>query len=236
VFQGRFKSVLIREEAALPRVARYLHLNPVRVGGLDLGKEAQRRARVVGSEDPGAELAARRARVLREYRWSSWRVYSGVEAAPGWLSLERIRGCCGGRGRKAQITALVKYTEAPIRQGRLENPWEGLVGGAVLGEAEEAQALLSAAIRSPGAQAREVREANRAARPEWGRIVREAERILGRGWEVMAEGYGDWGRDGTMAVATRDLGWRLVEVVQAVGGVGYAAAAQGVRRFWKRAE
>jgi hypothetical protein len=28
----------------------------------------------------------------------------------------------------------------------------------------------------------------------------------------------------------------LVEVVQAVGGVGYAAAAQGVRRFRKRAE
>jgi hypothetical protein len=28
----------------------------------------------------------------------------------------------------------------------------------------------------------------------------------------------------------------LVEVVQAVGGVGYAAAAQGVRRFSKLAE
>jgi hypothetical protein len=28
----------------------------------------------------------------------------------------------------------------------------------------------------------------------------------------------------------------LVEVVQAVGGVGYAAAAQGVTRFWKLAE
>jgi hypothetical protein len=24
--------------------------------------------------------------------------------------------------------------------------------------------------------------------------------------------------------------------IQAMGGVGYAAAAQGVRRFWKRAE
>jgi hypothetical protein len=28
----------------------------------------------------------------------------------------------------------------------------------------------------------------------------------------------------------------LVEVVQAVRGVVYAAAAQGVRRFWKRAK
>ena len=29
--------------------------------------------------------------------------------------------------------------------------------------------------------------------------------------------------------------WRMVEVVKAVGGIEYAAAAQGVRRFWKRA-
>jgi len=41
------------------------------------------------------------------------------------LSLERIRGGCGGCGRKAQIAALLEYTEAPIRQGRLEDLWEG---------------------------------------------------------------------------------------------------------------
>jgi len=52
----------------------------------------------------------------------------------------------------------------------------------------------------------------------------------------MAEGFGDRGRDGTIAVVTRDLGWRLAEVVQAVKGEGYAAAAQGVSRFWKRAK
>ncbi len=51
----------------------------------------------------------------------------------------------------------------------------------------------------------------------------------------MAEGYGDWGRDGTMAVATHHLGWRLVEVVREVRGVKYAAAAQGIRRIWRRA-
>jgi hypothetical protein len=39
-----------------------------------------------------------------------------------------------------------------------------------------------------------------------------------------------------MAVAVRHLGWRLVEVVSALPGVSYAAAAQGVRRFWQRAE
>ena len=74
------------------------------------------------------------------------------------------------------------------------------------------------------------------ARPEWGQVVREAERILGGTWEEMAEGYGDWGRAGTMAVATRELGWRLLKVVRSVGGISYSAAAQGVRSSWKQAE
>ena len=40
----------------------------------------------------------------------------------------------------------------------------------------------------------------------------------------------DWGRDGTMAVATRYLGWRLADVVREVPGLKYAAAAQWIRR------
>jgi hypothetical protein len=39
-----------------------------------------------------------------------------------------------------------------------------------------------------------------------------------------------------MAVSTRHLGWRLTEVVRQVPGVSYAAAAQGIRRFWRQAE
>ena len=35
-------------------------------------------------------------------------------------------------------------------------------------------------------------------------------------------------------VATRDLGWWLGEVVGRESGIRYAAAAQGLRRFWKR--
>jgi hypothetical protein len=37
-----------------------------------------------------------------------------------------------------------------------------------------------------------------------------------------------------MAVATRHLGWRLAEVVRQMRGVKYAAAAQGIGRFWRR--
>jgi REP element-mobilizing transposase RayT len=70
LFQGRFKSALL-EEPALDDVARYIHLNPVRIGGLGLSKQDQRRARVLGCDDPGWELVARRVATLRDHAWSS---------------------------------------------------------------------------------------------------------------------------------------------------------------------
>jgi hypothetical protein len=122
VFQGRFKSVLIQEESKALEVARYIHLNPVRVGGLGLSKSDQRRARVLGCENPGRELVKRRMAVLREHRWSSWRIYDGAELNPGWLATDVIGRGCGGRSRDERKAALKAYTEQPIRQGVLESP------------------------------------------------------------------------------------------------------------------
>ena len=74
VFQGRFKTILIEESERIAEVARYVHLNPVRVEGLGLGKPQQRAAKVGGyPDDPGAELVRRRLEKLRSYPWSSWR-------------------------------------------------------------------------------------------------------------------------------------------------------------------
>lgn len=235
VFQGRFKSALIQDETRLGEVGRYLHLNPVRVSGLGLAKEDQRRARVLGCPDPGAELVARRVTALREYAWSSWRVYAGLEAVPGWLNLERLLGEGVGRGARERRTALVSYTEAPIRQGRLESPWEGLVGGVVLGDARDAGALIRKAAKDPEKARRAVVAVARRIRPGWPEIVKAAEDLCGRSWQEMCEGHGDWGRDGVVAVATRHLGWQLVEVSKKIGGVKYEALAQGIRRFWRLA-
>ena len=72
----------------------------------------------------------------------------------------------------------------------------------------------------------------RASRPAWKDLVAMTEKLLGRKWSEMTVRYGDWGRNGLMAVATRHLGWRLVNVVREVPGLSYGAAAQGIRRFW----
>jgi urease accessory protein UreF len=90
-----------------------------------------------------------------------------------------------------------------------------------------------------GVDARRMRvvEAGLEKRPVWDRMVEAAEKLPNGKWATMAERYGDWRRDRTMAVAVaaRELGWRLVDAVKAEDCVEYAAAVQGARRFWYRA-
>ncbi len=228
VFQGRFKALVIQEERRVAEVARYVHLNPVRIGGLGLSESDQRRARVVGCPDPGRELVERRLRVLEEFRWSSWRVYGGAEAAPGWLETGVIGRACGGCSHAERKAALRVYTDGPIRQGKLESPWAGLVGGLVLGDAEFARRILAGCKVNEEEQT-EARRMRR--RVSWEEVVQAGEKIRRSRWEDWADRPGDWGRDGAMHVAVRYGGLRLTEVVRAVEGLRYQAAAQAVKRF-----
>jgi putative transposase len=73
LFQGRFKSTVIEAEKYLLEVSRYLHLNPVRGVMLSQGTPIERRER------------------LREYRWSSYRAYAGLEKTKWLLDSEPIQ-------------------------------------------------------------------------------------------------------------------------------------------------
>ncbi len=64
LFQGRYKAILVEEDAYLLQLVAYLHLNPVRAG---MTAEAG------------------------EYRWSSHRAYMGTETLP-WLSCDLVLG------------------------------------------------------------------------------------------------------------------------------------------------
>jgi REP element-mobilizing transposase RayT len=52
VFQGRFKSVVIQGDEAAVKLARYIHLNPVRIGGLGAAAQAVKRFGRAMTEDP----------------------------------------------------------------------------------------------------------------------------------------------------------------------------------------
>ena len=70
LFQGRFKGILVDENAYLLEVCRYVDLNPVR-------------ARMV--REPG------------KWRWSSYRAHTGEAESPVWLDTPAVHGYLLGR-------------------------------------------------------------------------------------------------------------------------------------------
>src|SRR2546423_7209903 len=107
--------------------------NPVR--GMSLGLDKRRLKWLAQglAEAPRAEVVRRRLEVLRQYPWSSYGALAGYRASPAWLWMKGLRALSGGRREGEQIRAVRHYTEEAVREGLTENPWEGLVGGVILG-------------------------------------------------------------------------------------------------------
>ena len=87
MFQGPYGSVPILTEGHLLAVVRYIVLNPVEAG-----------------------LAADPA----DWRWTSHRATAGLEPPPGFLEVDRIRGCfryAGSNGAREYL----EFVAAPLR-------------------------------------------------------------------------------------------------------------------------
>jgi REP element-mobilizing transposase RayT len=231
LFQGRFKSVIVQDDAGWQEVARYIHLNPVRLAGLGLNKRQRAAARAGTIQRPTAELVAQRLAQLRDYRWSSYRTYAGYGGGVGWLWRQPLDRLCGGSTQSERRAALRQYTEEPVRQGVMERPWDRLVGGLVLGSEAFARGLL-----------RQVR-ANAREQPAWGKlqprlswagIVSALEKVKGESWSEFGGRYGDWGRDAALWLGRKRGRYTLGELGQLAGGMDYAAVGQAVSRFDKR--
>ncbi|MBX3748012.1 MAG: transposase [Verrucomicrobiae bacterium] len=233
LFQGRFKSVLV-DDGSWMEVARYVHLNPVRVAGLGLGKPDRARQRTVGSPDPGGDLVARRLEGLRSFRWSSYRAYAGLAEAPPWLTTGDVLGV--GRGGLTVTEArreLRKYHEAPLRGGRLETVWDRVVGGALLGSEEFIVRMKERLKQVPG----EVSGAGGFRdRIGWERIVEAVEAEHGERWEAFRDRHGDWARDVALYLGRRRGRMTLRELGERVGGLGVAATGQAVSRVTRSRE
>lgn len=114
LFQGRFKSVPIDGEGSWALQASvYLHLNPVRIEGLGLGKrECKAEGAGIGPA-PSPELVRARLRTLREHRWSSYPAYAGYSPRPTWLECDEL----WRRAMRRKCTPTASYrwhVEAPL--------------------------------------------------------------------------------------------------------------------------
>ena len=232
LFQGRFKAVVVEDDAGWQEVARYAHLNPVRVAGLELDKRRRSasRAGLVSKPEPG--LIAERLRVLREFRWSSYRGYAGYNTPLSWVWREPLARLCGGRSEADRRAALREYTEQAVRQGAVGSPWDRLVAGLVLGTEAFARRLLRSAARGNPREQSSLKTLN--APIPWSGIVSALEGAKQQDWEQFSSRHGDWGRDAALWLGRRQGRLSLAELGSLAGGMDYAAVGQAVSRFGKR--
>jgi putative transposase len=233
LFQGRFKSVIIEDDAGWQEVARYLHLNAVRLAGLELNKRQQAASRRSGIAAPSADLIGERLTRLKQYRWSSYRGYAGYEKPVHWLLRQPLDRLCGGRSEVERRTALRQYTEQPVRQGVLDRPWDRLVAGTVLGSETFARELRKK-LRANAREQPALRKLEQ--RLKWSDIVSALERAKGEKWEDFSQRHGDWGRDAALWLGRRRGRYTLTELGQLAGGIDYAAVGQAISRFGRRVQ
>lgn len=94
LFQARFKSIPVDGEGSWALTCSvYIHLNPVRVKVLGLGKEDRTREKAgfLPKELTKVQVASRLAK-LRSHVWSSYPAYAGYATRPKWLTCEAVKG------------------------------------------------------------------------------------------------------------------------------------------------
>ena len=224
VFQGRFKSVLIDGEGSwLMEASAYLHLNPVRIAGLGLGK-AQNRAEALGWTEPDRETIRTRLRELRKYPWNSYRVYAGYTPKPEWLRTGVILR--RARGKEKYRRFVSGYITRGLNPDEFRSPGGQLAIGGT--------AFVERAKRLIGKVSREQPDRKLLKRTVgWDSIVAAVEAELGERYADFADRHGNPGRDMVLYLARERSGLSLRQVGELAGGLEYKTVSASVRRFVK---
>jgi len=228
LFQGRFKSVVVDPRQWGLKLSRYVHLNPVRVGCLGLGKTDRQKMRAGVSEAPESRAVKERLACLRRYRWSSYRAYVGLGKRPEWLKCDRVLALGGGR-KEEQMRNYRDYVETAVREGLTKSPWEALQDQVVLG-GEQFLQKLRGHITGDVREQRGVKRLSQA-RPGLEAVIANVEKVKGQSWAEFRDRHADNGRDLVLYLGRRVCGLKLRELAAVAGMNDYGAVSIAIRRF-----
>lgn len=228
LFQGRFKSIVVsREEWALA-LSRYLHLNPVRVTALGLGKEHRRQSRQGIKGAPKAEQVGERLALLKRYRWSSYRAYVGLEPVPAWLECEEVLSL-GGGPKSQRRQRYRESVEREVREGLKPTPWENVLEQLVLGSREFLKSLHDK--MSPKESARQRLSGAVPQRPSWEAVLGAVAKMYGEKWEAFRDRHGHPGRDMALYLGRKECALGLRQLAELTKMKSEAAVAVSLKRF-----
>jgi len=222
VFQGRFNSVLIDGDGTWLLIAsEYLHLNPVRIARMGLGKQ-ENRAESKGYREPTDEEVRVRMNRLREYRWSSYGAYAGYAGKPAWLRTEVILARSGGKDKYR------RYVQEHITRGADPEAFECLKGRLAIGATsfvEKARSLVGKITREQPDR-KYLRDT-----VDFEKIVSVVEKEKKEKWRDFRDRHHDNGRDLVLYLARLRSGLTMREIGDRAGGLDYKVVEKAVERF-----
>lgn len=107
LFQGRYKAILVEADEYAKELSRYIHLNPVRAGIVELPEK---------------------------YEWSSYPYYIGAKKKTEWLHTEFIHGYFGNT--KSSAERLYQKFVNSLLNTEYSSPLDEVTGSVILGQAE----------------------------------------------------------------------------------------------------
>lgn len=230
LMQGRFKAVPVDGAGAWALdLSAYLHLNPVRVAVMGLGKRDRRAGNLGVVTDPASEVVRARLEHLRGYRWSSYPAYAGRTKRPDWLTCEelwkRVR-----RGKEAPGRSYRRLVEDRLGGGfrDVEAFGERLKGLLAVGPEPFVERLRRLACGGHRAQPA-VRRWRRML--PFDRVAEAVAAVKGEPWDAFRDRHGDDGRDMALWLGRRLCGLTLAELGVVVGNASAAAVGSAVRRM-----
>lgn len=121
LYQGRYKAILIDADSYLLELSRYVHLNPVRIK-----KYSQIDVK-------------RKKKILRGYRWSSYKGYVNTNSRDSFVHHEMILSMVGNGDNKESRKAYENFVMGGILRDMNQTFWAGLKGQVVMGSDEFAE-------------------------------------------------------------------------------------------------
>jgi len=228
LFQGRFKAILHEKETQGATINRYLHLNPVRVkalggheGRAETGKEITR------------EIIEQRVKALKEYRWSSYRYYTGSIKSPKWMSTEAILAFFNGASERARRDSYRRELEKAAGLGRWDTDWKKEVKAMLLVGSDRFVDRMKGLLKGDRREQTGLRQV-RAKVLSWKQVTRAVSKVWDTEWEIAKGSHGSGALAAALYVSRHHSDRSLRELGELAGGMQYPAVTMAIRRLEKR--
>ncbi|MGR3319415.1 MAG: transposase [Candidatus Anammoxibacter sp.] len=113
LYQGRYKAIVVEKDIYLLGLVRYIHLNPVKIKRLEIGKQID---------------------FLRRYSWSSHPGYGLLQHRDGFVIYGDVLGYFGGDNKKGRNGYRVFVEEGLLKE--ISSPFKDVKGQVALGESD----------------------------------------------------------------------------------------------------